>query len=102
MQYEITRDEDTVVVALRHHLAFADRRQFIDLIPQLADGTAPRIIVDLKDLRFLDSAGLGMLLALREAAEKRGAAVILRDPAGGVRALLKLSNFEAVLPIEHS
>jgi anti-anti-sigma factor len=102
VQYDITRTAETVVLHLRHHLAFADRRQFIDLIPQLTEGNPRCIVVDMRELRFLDSAGLGMLLVLREAADKLGSAVSLRDPMGGVRTLLKLSQFETMLPIEHS
>ncbi len=101
MQYEITRGADTVVLHLRQHLAFADRRRFIDLIPQLTEGRPRAIVVDLRELRFLDSAGIGMLLSLREAAEQQGTALSLRNPAGGVRILLKLSRFETMLPIEH-
>jgi len=101
VQYEVNRDAATVVLHLRHHLAFADRREFLELVPTLIEDGVERVVVDLKELRFLDSAGLGMLLSLKDAAEKQGVAVSLRDPVAGVKTLLKLSQFETVLPIEH-
>lgn len=102
VQYQISRDADTTVLHLRHHLAHSDRRQFIELIPDLLGGGPRRLIIDLKDLRFLDSAGLGMLLALKDAAEKDGASMSLRDPVASVLTLLKLSKMETIVPIEHS
>lgn len=102
MHYEITRDGATTILYLRQHLAFQDRREFVELIPQLATQGTERIVVDMKELRFLDSAGLGMLIALKDAAEKANAAVSLRDPVAGVKTLLKLSQFESLLPIEHT
>lgn len=102
MQYEITRDGATTVLRLRQHLAFQDRREFVELIPQLTAPGTERIVVDMKELRFLDSAGLGMLIALKDASEKANAQMSLRDPVAGVKTLLKLSQFESVLPIEHT
>lgn len=100
MQYEITGDAGTVVLSLRGHLAAADRRRFVALIPELVGGAAQSVVVDMKDLRFLDSAGLGLLLALKEAAADAGVAVRLRAASGGVLGLLKLARFETMLPIE--
>ena len=92
MQYEITRGVDTVVLHLRRHLAFAGRRWFIDLIPQLTEGRPGAILVNLSELP----------LSLCEAAEQQGTAISLRNPGGRLRALLKLSQFETMLPREHN
>lgn len=100
MQYAIEGRGDTTVLYLRHHLAFADRRAFLESIPEFLPAGTARLVIELRDLRFLDSAGLGMLLSLKEAADKQAVAIVLRNPTGGVRQLLKLAKFEAVFAIE--
>lgn len=101
MQYEVSTSGATATLFLRHHLSFSDRRAFIEAIPGfLPEGTS-QLVVDLRDLRFLDSAGLGMLLSLKEAADKLGAAVVIRGPVAGVKQLLKLAQFENLFTIEY-
>lgn len=100
MQYEVNARGDETTLFLRHHLAFADRRAFLEAIPEFLPEGTRRLVVDLRDLRFLDSAGLGMFLSLKEAAERLGAKMIIREPVGGVKTLLKLAQFENLFSIE--
>ena len=53
-----------------------------------------RIIFDLSDLRYIDSAGIAVLLAA--AAES---AVRLRDPSRAVRRVVELTGLTDVLPM---
>lgn len=101
MQYEVSTSGEVATLYLRHHLAFADRRAFLEAIPQFLPAGIKRLVVDLRDLRFLDSAGLGMLLSLKEAADKHDATVVIRAPVAGVKTLLKLAHFENLFAIEY-
>ena len=100
MQYQVSASGDETTLFLRHPLAFADRRAFLEAIPEFLPAGTRRLVVDLRDLRFLDSAGLGMFLSLKDAAEKQGVAMVLREPVAGVKTLLKLAQFENVFTIE--
>jgi anti-sigma B factor antagonist len=55
-----------------------------------------RLVFDVSDLRFIDSAGIAVLL---EAAERMGS-VSLRAPAPVVRRVIEVTGLTEVLPFE--
>lgn len=57
-------------------------------------------MVDLSGLEFVDSAGLGMLLILKDELSKNSATLILKAPAGQVEKMLQVSHFDRMFEIE--
>ena len=57
--------------------------------------------VDLKDVDFMDSSALGMLLLLREHAISRGGVVIIQHPSETIDKILRVANFEQLFEIEY-
>lgn len=51
------------------------------------------VVVDLNDVKYIDSAALGILLMLREKAQEAGKTVELRGPRDVVRDVLEVANF---------
>ena len=58
--------------------------------------------VDLKDVDFMDSSALGMLLLLREHAKCRGGEVVIEHPSESIDKILKVANFEQLFEINYS
>lgn len=102
MKYEITDDEAGPTLMLRDQLTFADREVFDAVIDKLLARQRRGMVVDLSALDYMDSAGLGMLLTLRDRAERAGADVVLRRPKSEVRELLVLACFDTLFTIEHA
>lgn len=102
MKYEITDDDAGPTLILRDQLIFADRDVFDTVIDKLMARQRPRVTVELSSLDYMDSAGLGMLLTLRDRAERAGAEVVLRRPCAEVRELLVLACFDTLFTIEHA
>ena len=50
------------------------------------------LVIDLRDLRFMDSSGLGMLVEIRRQALDRGVPLALRSPRQSVRTLLEVTG----------
>lgn len=50
------------------------------------------LVIDLRDLRFMDSSGLGMLVEIRRKAIDQGVPLALRDPRQAVRTLLEVTG----------
>ena len=59
-----------------------------------------RVAVDLGDVKFCDSSGLGALLDIRRAADKLGATIVLRAPSAGVARVLDIAGIDKLLPRE--
>lgn len=100
MKYEISDQSGGPVLMLRDQLTFADRDAFDGVIDRLLVRGAGTAIVDLSGLDYMDSAGLGMLLTLRDRAERATVDVALRNPKSEVRELLILACFDSLFQIE--
>lgn len=100
MKYEITDNSGGPVLMLRDQLTFADRDAFDGVIDKLLARGSGKAIVDLSTLDYMDSAGLGMLLTLRDRAERATVDVSLRNPKSEVRELLVLACFDSLFQIE--
>lgn len=59
-----------------------------------------RFVVDLARTEYLDSAALGMLLLLREAAGGDAAQVVIANCRPGIRRILAVAHFERLFTIE--
>lgn len=57
------------------------------------------IVLDLNALTFVDSAGLGELVALRRTAQDAGGGVVLAGPRGKVKDILELTRLDQLLPV---
>lgn len=101
MKYEIIDDHADTRLSLRDQLVFADRDAFEAIIDMLLARRKPRATIDLSGLDYMDSAGLGMLLTLRDRADRHGVEIRLRNPRADVRQLLDLACFGSLFAIEH-
>lgn len=94
------RDPDgTPVIALAGELDLTgttDAEDAFAALPEPTDGTRSVVVVDMTELRFMDSAGLTVLLV----ALKHGHALRLRRPNSIIRRLIAATGLDELLPIE--
>lgn len=62
-----------------------------------AAGPGTRVVIDLRDVRFMDSPGLGTLVFCHRAMEAAGSYLSVRHAEGDVRDLLVLTHAERLL-----
>lgn len=99
MEYDIRDRGDTREVILRGRLTFDGNETFRKVVEALAAQPGVAAVIDLSDLEFIDSAGLGMLLLLREAMVEAGGRLSMRHPQGQVKRLFAASQFSTLVPI---
>lgn len=85
---------------LSHRLTTADHEAFRQILSQVKESGIKTLILDLSDLDWIDSSGLGLLILAKEAGGKSGTELVLRSPKGLVKELLELGQFERILNIE--
>ena|SRR5208282_944377 len=94
------RNGDTLEVMLSESLTFSDHAMFREILSEIKTSKITVFILELSNLNWINSAGLGMLLLARDAAHNAGAELILRSPKGHVKELLELGCFDKLLKVE--
>ncbi len=94
MTIETCRTGQTFEVLLSDRLTIKDQADFRDLLSKLKESGSKIFVLDFSELGWIDSAGLGMLILAKEAAEKAGSELILRSPKGRVKELLDFARFQ--------
>ena len=102
MEYKLDSAGDKTELIISGRLTFAEHEQCRAILAELSAAPGGRQVVDLRGVEFIDSAGLGLLLLLREEAEKNGRNLSLRIPNDGqVKQMLDVSHFQSLIPIEN-
>ncbi len=96
MEYQIRDTGSAREVTLRGRLTFDGNEHFRAIVDRLSEQPHRPVNVDVSQLDFIDSAGLGMLLLLKEAIEGH---ITLQAPQGQVKRLLAASHFNTLMPI---
>ena len=71
------------------------------LAEQLLDGPSD-LVIDLSDLGFIDSAGLGTLIAASKGAHRAGVELVLAGPVPAVKRVMRLTGIDVVLASKDS
>jgi anti-anti-sigma factor len=101
MEYDIHQDSDSINVKITGRLTFKEHGKCRDLIRDLGNMNGSSETIDLTNLEFIDSAGLGLLLRLKEAAEQSSRNLSLRIPnEGQVYKMLTVAEFDKMIPFD--
>jgi anti-sigma B factor antagonist len=95
LTYAIERDRDTAVVKCRGRLVAGATEELYREVKALLPQTKV-VIVDLAELTYVDSTGLGTLVRLYTSARQLGCEFKLLHLGKQLRNLLKLTNLLAV------
>ena len=98
--YTLTQGDDTTVVNLFGELDMASAPALATGLQRLAGAEIPVVVIDLSELVFCDSSGLGVLLKFHEDAKEAGIRVIARSPSPNVRRIFELTNATKLLEID--
>ena len=100
MEYNLKTEGDTRKVVFQGRFTFADNKAFREMVSDVREGDCRRCVFDMSKLEFIDSAGLGMLLLARDAANDGNIGLVVQGPQGQVRKMLEIAKFEDILTIE--
>jgi anti-anti-sigma factor len=83
--------DGAVRIALRGELDLAHAYTFDEELRRVEETRPPCVVLDLRELRFLDSCGLARLLAARRRARKLGHRLLLVRGPAAIQRLFALS-----------
>jgi anti-anti-sigma factor len=87
-------------VALIGELTFTDHAVFRDILTRLIQTQDKKITIDLSQLDFVDSAGLGMLLIARDEVGKANRSLTLDHPQKQVDRMFAVTKFDSLFTIQ--
>ncbi|MCW9053050.1 MAG: STAS domain-containing protein [Motiliproteus sp.] len=98
VQSNIASDGKTLNISIIGRFDYSVHKEFRNAY---SDHTNSRIAfkVDLRKAEYMDSSALGMLLLLKEHADKCQGSVSLHNPQPTVRKVLEIANFDRFFPI---
>jgi anti-anti-sigma factor len=94
----VERYGDTITVAPQGDLGLETVAVMRELLKQVIETTPDgRIDIDMQAVTFLDSSGLGMLVAAQRAAAAKGTTLKLEQPGPMIRMVLEVSGLDQTL-----
>ena len=95
-------EPDYLLLRASGELDLHNRDQFREQLTDHIDRSHQAIVLDLSDLSFIDSSGLGALLALIRVPEARRPRIVRAHSNGPVRRLFQTTRLDLLLDIEGS
>lgn len=100
MERQITVTPQHVVVKLSGRMNNEDATTLKQELMDYVNGGHTLYVVDMSDLRQIDSAGLGVLIAINKSSQLLGGSVTLTGLKGTVRELFEVTRLHKVFHIE--
>lgn len=101
LQWKPVGQSLTVVIAGElDHCAAPQIRQMLDGL--LEDPTVTQLTLDLENLSFMDSSGIGVLLGRLRQLQERGGTLSVKNMQPPVEKLFRLSGLHRVIGVEKS
>ncbi len=92
-----TNDQGIGVIAPRGRLTMVSAKQLREAVDGLVSAGTVKIVVDLAGTTFLDSSGLGALIAALKTTRQAGGDLRIARPTEAVTTVLELTNLDRVL-----
>jgi len=87
------------IVALAGEVGFSETRELMTLLDQVLHADSRAVVLDLVDLNFIASDGLGVLIRTQAHAEKLGKPFLLVRPQKHILTLLEKTRLTKVFTI---
>ena len=98
LELELTSADLGAVIAVRGEVDMATVPQLRDVLNQLIEAGSQRIVLDCRALAFLDSSGIGVLVAARNRLGDNGE-IVLDSPPAHVRKVLEITGVASHLSV---
>lgn len=102
LKIESSQQNDIVIIKISGSLDAKTSPDFDKYIRDLIGKGKVKFVCDMKDLKFIASAGLGILSALRKQLKSSGGDIRISRPAPAVLDVFELLSFSKLFVIEHS
>lgn len=100
IDYRVSTVDGRLAIVLSGSLTYVDGENFKGVLAEIEAAAKPVCVIEMKELNFIDSFGLGLLVVLYDLAEKLKVRLVLRHAAGVVRERLDYTKFDTIVTLE--
>jgi anti-sigma B factor antagonist len=93
----VTVLEDEAVISVIGELDFSTAPRLREQILELLKGSTSNLVIDVSRLDFVDSSGLGVLVAAMKRMRERKGRLMLRSPSANTSKVLQVSGLDKLL-----
>jgi anti-sigma B factor antagonist len=97
---EVSSDENPSTVRHEGDLDIVTSEEVKRQLARMVEDGSETVTLDLRHVGFVDSSGLGALVAVHNYAEKRGSQLIVKSAPTHVRDLFSLTRLDKLLTVE--
>lgn len=97
---QVTVDKDNNEVILNGEVDIATSGQFEEAIMELVEANVPKIRLNMSDMEYIDSTGIGILMAIRKNSIGDDQEIILVKPKRSIVKLMQLTGVDQIFNIE--
>jgi len=99
MKYQKGLENGDAIYRFSGHWTFKDHEKAVTISKEIGQHRNEKFILDLSDVDYIDSSGLGMLLMMRDRTERTRNEMTIHGAAQEVRHLMKLAKFDTVFTV---
>lgn len=97
---DLTIHEDKVLVTLYDELTVTDAADLREKLYEKIEEGYKQFVIDMDRLSFIDSAGLGILVAAHKRTKERGGQMKIRHAKGAVLEVFEMTRLTSVFDFE--
>lgn len=92
--------DNRIHIILQGTIYVEDAKEMTEKLVALIESGQTRLLIDLSQVEYIDSSGLGMLIRIQKIAVRNGGNVVLKGVQGLVRELFEMTRLTAIFTIQ--
>ncbi len=96
---EIRVEGKYLIISLRGELDVESSQEMKSEVRKLISSEAPNVVIDLTNVNYVDSSGLGTLIALQKDARFNGGSLSIVGASQQIRRVMKMTNLDKLFEL---
>jgi len=100
MDYRFNSEGDKFEVFLQGEMTKKDIEQVNKIVKMIDRNDVKDLCIDMSDIKYIDSSGMGQLLVLKDKMDKIKGALTIYNLNGYAKKMVEVANFDKLLEIK--
>lgn len=100
VDFSLTPIDTGAAISLAGQFTFTDSHKFREMMDEIGKKKPRAVSLDFGKVDFIDSAGLGMLLLMRDFCQEQSIPIAIHGAQGQVRKIFLISRFDQLFSLQ--